>query len=150
MEPLLNSIKKLVRPPTGLTRRKQLEIKAPLPRELFEDLMKPLAPEDTTDLKRDAAGRLIPTKVTGSLRHYDYKIRKGSVTDRLFKLESLDPVPRAPRKAPAGQPLQHKRGLGCARARLSKAARPTAPLPRCPCPPAASHISTPPPTFLIW
>ena len=40
-------------------------------------------------------GKLLPTKITGALNHFQYMIRKGSVSDRLFKFHSLDVAPKA-------------------------------------------------------
>ena len=102
LAPLLASIKCVVRPTTALTRRKELEVMHPLPRPLFEDLMKPLKEGDTQPaIKRDeGTGWLLPTKVTPALRHYEFDIRKGSVADRFFCFESLDQPPPPPPPAP--------------------------------------------------
>ena len=107
-DPLDTAIKKLVRPATALTRRKELYIQQKLPREVFEDLMQPLQESDAVGLKRDAAtGLLIPTSTTKALLKFDYNIRRGSVSDRLFHLETLDPPVKQRRKqAAAVQILQ--------------------------------------------
>ena len=109
-DPLDTAIKKLVRPATALskTRRKELYIQQKLPREVFEDLMQPLQESDAVGLKRDAAtGLLIPTSTTKALLKFDYNIRRGSVSDRLFHLQTLDPPVKQRRKqAEAVQILQ--------------------------------------------
>ena len=71
-----------------------------VPREVFEELMEPLAPEDVEGLQRDSAGALIPTKTTATLRYYAYSIRKGSVSDKLFQLHTMD-APPPPKKKEA-------------------------------------------------
>lgn len=99
MTPLLASIKKVVRPAVMHTRRKELTIEHRVPVEIFQMFMDPLTPTDAKEVKRDeATGDLLPTETTGSLRKWHYAIRKGSVSDRLFQLESLDPAPPLPRK----------------------------------------------------
>ena len=56
-----------------------------LPREVFEDLMEPLQSRDVVGLQRDPqTAMLIPTKTTKTIRHFNYEVRKGSVSDRLF------------------------------------------------------------------
>ena len=84
-----------------MTRRKELTITHSLPRECFEEFMKPLTATDAAGLKRDeTTGWLVPTRTTGALRHFEYTIKKGSVSDRLFHLESLDPEPPPPKAKP--------------------------------------------------
>lgn len=99
--PLDKAIQKLVRPSVAHTRRKELAIKTSLPLEVFEDFLSPLAPGDAEGLKRDSNDRLIPTSTTSSVRHYKYLIKKGSVSDRLFQLQTLDAEPKQPSRAPA-------------------------------------------------
>ena len=72
-----------------------------MPREIFEEIMAPLTTEDVAGLQRDEAGHLMPTKVTAAVNHYEYAIRKGSVSDRLFHLDTLDPPPKTSRKRKA-------------------------------------------------
>ena len=49
-------------------------------------------------MKRSESGRLIPTKTTGALHHYKYVVSRGTVSDKLFRLDQLDPLPRPTRK----------------------------------------------------
>ena len=49
-DPLDAAIKKLIRPSTALTRRKELEIKLQIPRDVFEDWISPLAELDAWSL----------------------------------------------------------------------------------------------------
>ena len=72
-----------------------------MPRQIFEELLLDLVEGDAVGLQRDpATQQLIPTKSTATLHHFDYIIRKGSLIDLVFKLESTDPPPRAPRIPP--------------------------------------------------
>jgi hypothetical protein len=180
--PLDKAIRKLVRPSVAHTRRKMLTIKMAMPREIFEEFLEPLQEEDGTGLVRTDEGRLIPVnaaKKSSSVNRYVCTINKGSVSDRLFHLNTMDeqvePIPVSevgeegvyevqaiwgsrPRKGkkgfeylikwagwdattntweastridpklvaayhgrPAPRKQQPKRGLGCARVRLSHA-----------------------------
>ena len=76
-------------------------IKASLPLEVFNDFMSPLGSGDAEGLLRDSDNKLVPTSTTTSVRHYKYVVRKGSVSDRLFHLQTLDAEPKQPRRAPA-------------------------------------------------
>ena len=98
MDPLAKKIKALVRPAVAHTRRKELEIKHQMPSEAFYMFLETLRPTDTTGLERDATtGAITPTTVTGTLNRWHFEIRKGSVSDRLFHLEDLDPPAPSPR-----------------------------------------------------
>ena len=70
-----------------------------LPLVVFEDFVAPLAEGDADGLKRNSNNRLIPSSTTSSVRHYKYLIKKGSVSDRLFHLQDLDPEPPEPRRS---------------------------------------------------
>ena len=109
-----DSIKKLVRPSTALTRRKELTLLTSLPREVFEEFMQPLMPGDAEGLNRDlVTNQLIPTKVTAKLNHYKYSIKRGSVTDRLFSLQQLDPEPKASPRPAAERATIGEDGISC-------------------------------------
>ena len=94
LNPLNAAIKMLVRPATANRRRKELMIKMKMPRAVFEKLMEPLTEEDVSALKRDAEGHLKPTRTTPALKYYSYKIDRGTVSNKLFSLDALDPSPR--------------------------------------------------------
>ena len=80
-------------------------MKMQMPRECFDEFMEPLTPADAQGLEREAStGCLKPTSTTATLRKWHYSIRKGSVSDRLFHLQDLDPPPPPPRPAPKQQP----------------------------------------------
>ena len=83
------------------------------PRVLFEELMAPLSETDVSTIERTegTTPSLIPTKTTAATRWFTYLVRKGSVSDKLFRFHERDPA------SPA------RRGNGCARARLSEADR---------------------------
>ena len=66
-----------------------------LPPAVFQDFMSPLTEGDAEGMQRDATtGWLIPTKKTSACRRFKYTIRRGSVSNRLFHLESMDPAPK--------------------------------------------------------
>ena len=69
-------------------------IKMSLPREVFEDFLQPLQEDDDAEgLERDSQGSLIPTDKTKILIKHTYTIKKGSVIDKLFRPQELDPEP---------------------------------------------------------
>jgi len=76
-----------------------------MPRVVFQEIMAPLTIEDCALMKRDANGDLEPTKTTAALNYYKYEIRKGSVSDKLFAFDQLDPPPKPPRKRKAAAML---------------------------------------------
>jgi len=98
-DPLDKAIKKLVRPSTALTRRKTVCIKMSMPREVFEEFMAPLTADDAEGLRRGPDGSLLPTSKTSALNKYSYILKRGSVTDKLFCLEKLDPEAPQPKKS---------------------------------------------------
>ena len=100
MDPLHNALKKLVRPPTALRRRKTIVIKMNMPLEVFEEFLSPLQEIDAGGLLRALDNSLIPTSTTSALRKYEYIVKKGSVTDRLFQLDALDPPVPPPKESP--------------------------------------------------
>ena len=100
LDPFWASVRKLVRPSTSTTRRKELEINMRMPRETFEEIMAPVKEGEVVGLKRDPiTNLLLPTKPTGVLNKFEYTIRRGGVYDRLFALDKLDPPAPAPAKA---------------------------------------------------
>jgi hypothetical protein len=106
LKPFWAALKKLVRPATANRRRKELIIKMQMPREVFVEILSPLTTEDCKELQRDGDGHLKPTKVTGALNYFHYSIKKGSVTDKLFAFDSLDPPPKPPPKRKAAAMLE--------------------------------------------
>lgn len=71
-----------------------------MPREAFEDFIALLMPADAGGLSRDAStGWLVPTSTSKKLRRWHYAVRKGSVSNRLFGQERLDPPAPPPRPA---------------------------------------------------
>ena len=116
MDPLRASMRTLVRPCTGLTRRKQLTIKAQLPARCFEDLLACLPDGSVEGLERDYAGRLVPTSTTGTMRKFNYTIRRATQLDKLFALQHYD----KPQGKQGGS--RWRRSVGSARLFLSQAA----------------------------
>ena len=95
LDPLHKKIKGVVRPCTALTRRKEIVLTVSLPRDCFETFMSPLTETDAEGLRRDATTtQLISTSKTSALLYFTYDIKRGSVADRLFSLDSLDPPPK--------------------------------------------------------
>ena len=98
-KPLDESIKMVIRPHTALTRRKEVSILHQVPREVFEDFMTPLKEEDAEGLERDPeTGKLLPTKTRPTYQKFEYNIKRGSVSDKLFHLHTLDPDPIPPKR----------------------------------------------------
>ena len=116
LDPLRQSIQTLVRPCTGLTRRKQLTIKCQLPFRCFMDFMSPLEDGSVGGLERDHVGRLVPTSETPAMKKYQYVIRRGSQHDKVFALQQHET--QGTRRSNA----RWRRSMGCARLHLSHAA----------------------------
>jgi hypothetical protein len=108
LNPIRASMRRTVRSPTRLTRRKLIEIKGPLPRECFEELMKDLQEGDADGIERRADGVLLPTSTTTGLYHFKYLVKKPTVVDKLWALESTN----------LKTPGAYMRGSGCARLNL--------------------------------
>ena len=108
-DPLYKTIRRLVRPATALTRRKEIRVKMAVPIQIFEELLSELMEGDAEGLLRDQSGRLIPSRITPTLNHFEYMIKKGSITNKLFALDKMDPAPprtsapRAPQLAQIGE-----------------------------------------------
>ena len=104
-KPLIKTLKKLVRPAVATTRRKEITIKMSVPREIFEDLLAPVKDGEITGLTRDASsGLLEPTRKTSALRHYEYTVRRGSMTDKILNfgaMEQDEPLPPPPAPVPS-------------------------------------------------
>jgi hypothetical protein len=115
--PLRNRMRKLIAPPTHLTRRRLLELKLPLPRELFEPYMEPLLDGDAHGLEREEDGTIKPTKETATSQRFDYTITRPMVTDRLFALEKSD-LRNVPRPKPGKGAW--RRCMGGARLNLAR------------------------------
>lgn len=88
-QPLLKSMKKLVRPATAKTRRRQVRIKMGMVMEAFVDLISPLVGEGVEGLEwEDENSKVLkPTAVTQSLEKYHYLIRKPSLLDKFWRME---------------------------------------------------------------
>jgi hypothetical protein len=122
-EPLYHSMKTVVRPPTKLTRRKQQTIEIKTIEEVFIDLMNPLEDGDASgfewvDTEKTA---LVPTKDAKTFWEYKYEIKKPSLVDKIWRLESQEPA-RPAKYDKQGQLVPFRRGHGCARLHLSTAA----------------------------
>ena len=115
MYPYLKAVRKLIRPPTARTRRKQVKVSVPFSRSCFEHLMAQMQENDVDDLERTPAGRLIPTKETKALLRFNYKISKPTALNTFFSLEKTDML------LPAGGSRRgpFRRGSGAARAHVT-------------------------------
>lgn len=120
-DPLNITMKKVVRPPTKLTRRKELEINLRIPMEIFVDLMKPMDTGDMENFEWEDAQKtkLKPTKTTKGLEHFSYTISKPEKVDKFWCLQEREPVRR---KRKDGALVPYRRGLGSSRLHLSTAA----------------------------
>ena len=116
LDPLRQSMRTLVRPCTGLTRRKQLTIKAQLPARCFQEVMQPLQEGAAELVERDSSGNLRPTKQTAGMRTYKYVVRRGSLHDKIFALQDFE------KRGPRPKQARWRRSCGCARLFLSHAA----------------------------
>ena len=111
--PLIKTLKKLVRPAVATTRRKELSIKMSVPREIFEELLAPIQDGEVVGLKRDStSGLLEPTRTTTALRHYEYTVRRGSLTDKIFNFAAFDPEGGATATATAPAPVLDVDAIG--------------------------------------
>ena len=70
-----------------------------MPREVFEDFVAPLTEADVEGMQRGPDGSLVPTSKTTALYKYKYTLKRGSVTDKLFRLQELDPELPPPKKS---------------------------------------------------
>ena len=77
----------------------ELTVKHAMPLQCFEQIMAELREGDADGIGRDSDGMLIPTAKTRAVHKYNYDIKKGSVSDRLFNLSALDTAPPEPKKA---------------------------------------------------
>lgn len=119
-QPLLHAMQVAVRPPTKLTRRKQLVIKMAIPQEIFFDLMKSFNTGDLEGLEWDESGDTL--KATSDRKTYTafkYSVKSPSLVDKLWQLEKYDRKPTSKLKKKS-QPF--RRGHGCARLHLTRAA----------------------------
>ncbi|KAL1520429.1 hypothetical protein AB1Y20_022013 [Prymnesium parvum] len=89
-KPVLQSMQKMVRPPTSKTRRKQLVIKVNAPEEVFFDVMRPVENGDADGLEWDEEMRLKPTEERPNFQRYKYLIRKPALLDKIWRLEAHD------------------------------------------------------------
>ena len=71
-----------------------------MPLKVFEEFLSPLQESDAEGLRRASDNSLIPTSRTSALNKYTYTVKGGSVTDRLFKLDALDPPAPPPKESP--------------------------------------------------
>ena len=121
-DPLNHSMAVMVRPPTALTRRKQLTLEIKVPQQIFFDLVQPLETSDVDgfewlDAQKSA---LKPTEVKKSFSLYKYTLSKPSLVDKVWQLQSQDEKRARPTKK--GKTLPFRRGHGCAKLHLSQAA----------------------------
>ena len=120
-DPLNHALKTVVRPPTKLSRRKELTIEIKLPLPIFIDLMKPMDNGDMVefeweDEKKEA---LKPTTDKKSNTEYKYTIAKPEKVDKCWRLQDREPLWRTHK---ARKLVLSRRGLGSTRLHLSTAA----------------------------
>ena len=118
---------KMVRPITATTRRMQQRVVCRLPEHLVKEWLGDLKPADAVGVERGSDGSLVPTKETASLLRFNYTLRRGSVSDKVFSFQSDNLKSRLGRSAKpraARTPrYPFKRGLGCAKLILKRAAQ---------------------------
>jgi hypothetical protein len=116
--PLNHAMTTVVRPPTKMTRRKELTIDLKIPMEVFIDLMKPMETGDMEDFEWEGASEkteLKPTKKFKTYHEFKYTIKKPSLVDKFWRLEEREP-------ARWKKGVRKRRGLGSSRLHLSAAA----------------------------
>ncbi|KAL1504404.1 hypothetical protein AB1Y20_010810 [Prymnesium parvum] len=120
--PLFQSMSKLVRPATARTRRKMLTIKQHTIKEVLFDLMADLETGEVEGLEWTDSQKkeLRPTSETASLTWYKYTINKPGLVDKIWKLQDREVL--ALKGSGKGQQTLCRRGHGCARLHLSRAA----------------------------
>ena len=95
----------MVRPTTAQTRRAEIQLKHALPEGCFQEIFAELQQGDAEGVERDTeTGALKPTSETLTLLKFNYTIRKGSISDKLFNMASLDVAPPAPKTKEKTQP----------------------------------------------
>ena len=122
-DPLLHSMKTVVRPPTAMTRRKELKIEVRVPKEIFFDLVRPLATGDMEKFEWTSAKKvaLKPTKEGKSFTTYNYLIKKPEINDKLWRLQEHESSEIMRDKSGTIRPTW--RGHGSSRLHLSHAAQ---------------------------
>ena len=123
-DPLLHAMKTVVRPPTKMTRRKQMTFDVKLPVQTFLELVMPFETGDCKDFEwlNDEKTALKPTQEAKTFTRYKYTIAKPALNDKLWRLEEHEPVP-APPTDKNGNKKQFRRGHGASRLHLSFAAQ---------------------------
>ena len=125
--PFREMLFKKIRPITALTRRKQQHLVAPLPEPLIQEWLQDLQAGDTEGVQRGDDGKLLPTKESSSLQRFNYTLRKGSVSNKVFSFQSDNLRTRLGKSAKpqATRTPKHafKRGPGCAKLQLKRAAQ---------------------------
>ena len=100
---------------------------ARLPEPLIQEWLQDLQAGDAQGVERGGDGKLLPTKESKSLLRYNYTLRKGSVSDKVFSFQSDNLKSRLGKSAKpqATRTPKHafKRGLGCAKLQLKRAAQ---------------------------
>ena len=123
-DPLQSAMSTTVRPPTAMTRRKQLKIEMKVPEDIFLDMMQPFNDDDMKDFQWITGSErraLQPTKVTQAYKLYKYVIKKPSLVDKLWRLEENE-APRKAARTKGGQLVPYRRGHGSSKLHLSQAA----------------------------
>ena len=119
--PVNHAMKTIVRPPTKLSRRKEMLIDLRIPEQIFIDLVKPLNTGDMMGFEwlDEAKTSLKPTKETKAFEMYKYQISKPEVNAKFWRMEEREPARRVRKE---GKLVLSRRGLGTARLHLSDAA----------------------------
>ena len=116
--PLLQSIKRLVKPATTRTARALQTVKAKIPRQVMEAMLENVPDDGAAGFKRSSAGRIEPTRRTKNNLVWEYNFAKASTVAKILRLELSD-VSKGPHgKLPKGLA---KRGFGASRLNLSRA-----------------------------
>ena len=122
-DPLKHAMKTAVRPPTKLTRRKQIVIELKVPPQIFFDIMRPFETGELTGLEwvDPEKSALKPTNEKPTYHEYKYTVSKPAQNDKLWRLQDGEIAPRRQKKKD-GSAVAFRRGKGCSRLHLSAAA----------------------------
>ena len=105
----------------------QQRLKLQLPEHLLQEWLAGLAVGDAVGVLRGEDGHLKPTNESASLWRFNYTIRRGSVSDKVFSFQTDNLKSRLGRsakpRATRTPKYSFKRGLGCAKLILKRAAQ---------------------------
>ena len=113
------ALRKACRGPISKSRRRMITFKRQVPREVFDELVSNMRPDDVSGVEWSEDGKMVPTKDTSSTQTFSFETKRPMVADRIFTLERGD-FKGVHAKEGRGA---WRRGLGCACLKLSDSAK---------------------------